>query len=581
MFRNDVIDILGIDSSEQTPPEAPRRPTKVKKAPKRPGGRKNTVDYVRQLLPDDMGINPLDIVSQIGEPPANHLELSFKKFGKKPVRKWTWGQFTNSARTDGLVLNHWKRIGAKAGDYPFAQLNKREPTPSYTDAVYKVLMDVSEVGESDWSKEETDYLVKLADEYHLTWPVIADRYDFPNGPKRSLDDLRARFHLVDDAVKFLHGYKGPSSDFNYEEEVKRKRQLKNYIFRTQEQLEEEKTIVEELDRIRKRDREFLIGKRRANIERIAKVVASQRVRKRVILAAKKASSSSKLNVASPRRLLSPRLDLAPPGGLDFETMANFGLTSKPIKKLAVSTKDAAYFASEAADVSFGQHVSKQPLIRAVYDYYYPLTFPQTISNEFADNSTEFRSKIHCISELKGAFMSLTSELARLEELEKAAGFTSEPLPPEHTVQHYMKDRVTEDGKRTYESMFHIVPPTFPMADCIKFNNNGLPVRNASSSINYPKELSRTRRSSTVPSAFEQQRLSPPPPSPPKTVVHSAKAPKRPGRESLGSTSSPAKKSKNVVRASDIGAPPMTVVSPKSEGRPARAFRPKQLFSPKK
>ncbi|VDN37470.1 unnamed protein product [Dibothriocephalus latus] len=46
--------------------------------------------------------------------------------GTSRVRRWQWVAFTNSARSDGLVLHHWRRAGDDESDedYYFARFNK-------------------------------------------------------------------------------------------------------------------------------------------------------------------------------------------------------------------------------------------------------------------------------------------------------------------------------------------------------------------------------------------------------------------------------------------------------------------------
>ena len=43
------------------------------------------------------------------------------------------------------------------------------------------------IAEEGWTKEETDYLFGIVQEYDLRFYVIADRYDFPGGPPRSME----------------------------------------------------------------------------------------------------------------------------------------------------------------------------------------------------------------------------------------------------------------------------------------------------------------------------------------------------------------------------------------------------------
>ena len=41
--------------------------------------------------------------------------------------------------------------------------------------------------DKEWTKEETDYLFSVARDFDLRWYVIHDRYEYPEGPSRSLE----------------------------------------------------------------------------------------------------------------------------------------------------------------------------------------------------------------------------------------------------------------------------------------------------------------------------------------------------------------------------------------------------------
>lgn len=142
---------------------------------------------------------------------------------KGPAAKWGMTPFTNPARTDSLVLRHWRRLqpdggaadaagdvvmgdaeataaaaaaAAAAGegensnsnnnnnnnqedaprletDYEYARFNVQPEGPEYDDETYE-----AHLRSEDWSKEETDYLVEMVREYYHRWAVVADRYDF-------------------------------------------------------------------------------------------------------------------------------------------------------------------------------------------------------------------------------------------------------------------------------------------------------------------------------------------------------------------------------------------------------------------
>jgi hypothetical protein len=48
-------------------------------------------------------------------------------------------------------------------------------------------LPVSPFTDSEWTKEETDYLFRIVHEYDLRWYVIHDRYDYPDGPVRAIE----------------------------------------------------------------------------------------------------------------------------------------------------------------------------------------------------------------------------------------------------------------------------------------------------------------------------------------------------------------------------------------------------------
>jgi hypothetical protein len=41
-----------------------------------------------------------------------------------------------------------------------------------------------------WSKEETDYLFELVREFDSRFYIVADRYNYPAGPERSLEVIK-------------------------------------------------------------------------------------------------------------------------------------------------------------------------------------------------------------------------------------------------------------------------------------------------------------------------------------------------------------------------------------------------------
>ncbi|USP76477.1 SWR1-complex protein 4 [Curvularia clavata] len=162
-----------------------------------------------------------------------------KRQSTGPAKKWIQQPFTNPARSDGLVLRHWRRKPTAAppvqeaddatmheGDAAdssdtyvescsdYAKYDIKVDMPSFTDEEYDQFLR-----SDDWSREETDYLFEVVRDYSYRWPVIWDRYDYqpsrlhmpesadagdqalatmPFAPskKRSLEDLKARFYDI-------------------------------------------------------------------------------------------------------------------------------------------------------------------------------------------------------------------------------------------------------------------------------------------------------------------------------------------------------------------------------------------------
>ncbi|KAI8881496.1 hypothetical protein K501DRAFT_253068 [Backusella circina FSU 941] len=209
-----------------------------------------------------------------GAPPVAFVKPTYKaKFQtKKKTTPWLLQPFTNPARSDDLVLKHWvKESEVENQDYPFAKFNKVIDIIDYSDDDYeKYLTD------SDWSKDETDYLFSLCRQYDLRFPIIEDRYDFQS-KVRTMEDLKDRYYSV--CRKLILQGKGPLSGeyipdrqslanqyaFDKSKEVDRKNALIMLFNRTKEQVEEEEALFVEAKRIEmnearlSRERESLLN----------------------------------------------------------------------------------------------------------------------------------------------------------------------------------------------------------------------------------------------------------------------------------------------------------------------------------
>ncbi|THH30334.1 hypothetical protein EUX98_g3846 [Antrodiella citrinella] len=175
--------------------------------------------------------------------------------------KWEWRTFTNSARKDGLKLGHWVKAGADPNaDYQYAKYNVPLNTFVYSAEEYNRFLQ-----DKEWTKEETDYLFELVREYDGRFYVVGDRYDYPGGSTRSLEDLKDRYYSVcrklvrnkpwggDEASKaqLLSSY-----SFDKEREVTRRRYVASLESRTPQQIAEEEALYVELKRLEQTERRF-------------------------------------------------------------------------------------------------------------------------------------------------------------------------------------------------------------------------------------------------------------------------------------------------------------------------------------
>ncbi|KAL8970433.1 MAG: hypothetical protein Q9183_001527 [Haloplaca sp. 2 TL-2023] len=295
MSSADVRDMLGLPTDNQ--PKA-RPPKKVKQEVRgrKPGG------LEREIL----GLH--------GDRPAPPLSITeLPRYKEKPkkhfrVRPWELTPFRNQARKDGLVLRHWRmkddhnattfpttpadsnaaseeqdeRIPKPPSDYLFAKYNIHVDRPVYNEEQYN-----SQLRSEDWTKEETDYLMDLAYEFDLRWLIIWDRYDYKPlqqgqdenamaltlPPKqRSMEDLKARYYQVAAvAMTLVNPLTSMSeSEFAIHEkmikfdpslETKRKQYAESMLSRSQDEIQEEETLLSELKRIVKNEEKFLQERR--------------------------------------------------------------------------------------------------------------------------------------------------------------------------------------------------------------------------------------------------------------------------------------------------------------------------------
>jgi len=222
------------------------------------------------------------------------------KLGMRRVRPWKWMPFTNPARKDGLILNHWRRAQEEGKDYPFARFNKVCEVPTYTELEFG-----HHLATPGWTRQETDHLMDLASRFDLRFIVMADRWDSNTYSPRSVEDLKERYYSIVEKLERVHGGATGAQEqnkktfvYDAEHERRRKEQLRRLYNRTQDQLDEEDMLKAELRKIeaRKKERE----KKTADLQKmIAQADASNNEMKKIGKKQKIGGVAGRLNRPEP------------------------------------------------------------------------------------------------------------------------------------------------------------------------------------------------------------------------------------------------------------------------------------------
>ncbi|KAH8697181.1 DNA methyltransferase 1-associated protein DMAP1 [Talaromyces proteolyticus] len=297
MAAADVRDMLDLPANGQ-----PRPHKKQKVVEKRPEG------ITRELF------------ALLGEkaPPISLTENKYKlKKSNRRALPWQMTDFKNDARQDGLILRHWQRrtdatnkppkpADAMAVDtneqakvetqqpaeqpYTFAKYNIKPQLPKrYTDEQYN-----RHLQNDDWTREETDYLMDIVEEYDLRWVVIADRYDYQAkfaenneanstalvtaNHVRTMEHMKSRYYTVTATMLALEHPPSEMSEaefalhekmmkFDPERERARKELAALQLNRTADEVREEGVLLEELKRIVMNEQNF-IAERKELYERL-------------------------------------------------------------------------------------------------------------------------------------------------------------------------------------------------------------------------------------------------------------------------------------------------------------------------
>ncbi|CAN0896055.1 SWR1-complex protein 4 [Linum grandiflorum] len=164
---------------------------------------------------------------------------------------WQWLPFTSSARKDSLQLYHWTRVVngvPPTGDYSFAKYNKSAEVIKYTDEEYE-----QHLTDPTWTKQETDQLFDLCEQFGLRFVIVADR--FPSS--RTVEELKDRYYSVSRSILLaratspadVSGHPLVKETYNFSHDRDRKRALSMVLSQTKQQERREAEVVAEAKKI--------------------------------------------------------------------------------------------------------------------------------------------------------------------------------------------------------------------------------------------------------------------------------------------------------------------------------------------
>ncbi|SOV74824.1 conserved Plasmodium protein, unknown function [Plasmodium sp. gorilla clade G3] len=120
----------------------------------------------------------------------------------KNVSVWRLVKFRSKCRNDDLILTKWSKIGYKndqkefnedkiEDDNTFEKFNKKINIIKYNDDLY--YREIQPMN-TNWTKEETDYLFNLCEKYDCHFIIVNDVYDLKY--KRTIEEIKERFYSV-------------------------------------------------------------------------------------------------------------------------------------------------------------------------------------------------------------------------------------------------------------------------------------------------------------------------------------------------------------------------------------------------
>ena len=244
MASNDIRDILNISRN------VGEKPAKKKKLDpvKRPTGMNREVFA---LLDSNNDMNPPPLQkTHFHNKGMKHMQ---KLFANRKVRSWQWKPFKNFGRNDNLTLYHWRRKDDTSTEYPFAKYSKKCEVIRYNDDQYNGVLQ-----QPGWTRADTDHLIELATKFDLRFVIMQDRWNREKHGSRSVEDLKERYYNIMyrlDKLKDSECETPKQPLYDADHERMRKEQLNKLYSRTNEEVEEEEFLVEELRKIEVRRKE--------------------------------------------------------------------------------------------------------------------------------------------------------------------------------------------------------------------------------------------------------------------------------------------------------------------------------------
>ncbi|KAB2617281.1 DNA methyltransferase 1-associated protein 1-like [Pyrus ussuriensis x Pyrus communis] len=233
----DAKDILGLPKSTH-PASQEKKSRPLKESQRKPDG------ISREVYALTGGVPPL-------MPAVEPLQLKKRPPTDEKIT-WQWLPFTSSARKDNLQLYHWVKVVngiPPTGDYSFAKYNKSVDVVKYTDEEYE-----KHLTDDMWTKEETDQLFELCQQFDLRFIVIADRFS----SSRTVEELKERYYKVSRSILIARAAALPGDvsehpivkePYKFTQERDRKRALFMVLSQTKHQERKDYEVLAEAKRI--------------------------------------------------------------------------------------------------------------------------------------------------------------------------------------------------------------------------------------------------------------------------------------------------------------------------------------------